>query len=27
MQFFETLYLCFMGTAALAAEVLFILSL
>ena len=27
MQSFETLYLCFMGTAALVAEVLFILSL
>jgi len=27
MQFFETVYLCFMGTAVLAAEVLFVLSL
>src|SRR6218665_2558194 len=27
MQSFETVYLCFMGTAAFAAEVLFILSL
>jgi len=27
MQSFETVYLCFMGTAVLAAEVLFILSL